>query len=373
MKANYIINTGTNISEYLTKNFIENDPNLYGQYTIVSANLTNYLPEIDSSDHMDIFIRLLTHKKLSKLEQGDLEALKRLTVEGFSDTVHTALTKGGIISTFHTGSYRMVNLFLAKNNIPFTLVIGQAIIEQEGNEYISIFQDLFKDSNSDHFRIVDAESRSSGLRILRELKEGRILLLYMDGNSGAGMETAANENHCAIDFLGQQLFARKGIGHLAYIADVPILPVISYRPAWNDIRIKFSEPILPNRAIEREGFSLTVTQHLYNQASLIIRDYPEQWESWLSLHRIAKISRQSPLPAITTSGNIATFNLRHFGLFQIGKESFLLRKSLYQSYAIKCSLFQQLKRSIGQPVNIDDFEPEIWDELIENRVLICVA
>ncbi|OJW35491.1 MAG: hypothetical protein BGO54_04065 [Sphingobacteriales bacterium 46-32] len=372
MSERYITARNEIISGYPNNEIIENDPNLYGQYTMVSANLANYLPDIDPYGHMEVFIQLLRHNKLSKLEQANEVALEYLKIEG-DDTIFETLKGGAIITTFHTGSYRIINLFLAKKKIPFTLVIGNSIIEQEGSEYISTFRSLFNNNSSNHFRIIDADNALSGLRMLRELKEGRILLLYLDGNSGAGIETASNENRCIIDFLGQQLYARKGIGHLAYTANVPILPIIGYRPSWDEIRLKIDAPIVPDKALSRENFSVAVTQYLYSQASSIIREYPEQWEAWLSLHKVAKVFPQSSSPAIRTSGNIATFNLRHFGLFQIGGESFLLKKSLYQSYVIKSPLFQQLRTSIGQPVSIDDFEVEIWEELIENGVLICVA
>ncbi|NCT73959.1 MAG: hypothetical protein GXC78_05470 [Chitinophagaceae bacterium] len=369
MAEKYITARNEIISGYLNNEVIESNPNLYGQYTMVSANLTNYLPDVDPHEHMEVFIQLLRHKKLSKLEQANEVALKYLKIEG-ADTIFENFKGGAIITTFHTGSYRIINLFLAKKKIPFTLVIGNSIIGQEGSEYISTFRNLGKNNSSSHFRIIDAENVLSGLRMLRELKEGRILLLYLDGNSGAGIETASNENRCIIDFLGQQLYVRKGIGHLAYTANVPILPIIGYRPSWDEIRLKIDDPIVPNKAISRENFSVAVTQYLYSQASSIIREYPEQWEAWLNLHKVVKIFKRSSFSTTITSGNIVTFNLRHFGLFQIGDRSFLLQKNLYQSFVIPTPLFKQLKKTICQPVNVEEFEPVTLDELITNGVLI---
>ncbi len=48
---------------------------LYGQYNMASANIVNFLPSIDASTHLDIFVNMLRHQKASKLEQGSISVL----------------------------------------------------------------------------------------------------------------------------------------------------------------------------------------------------------------------------------------------------------------------------------------------------------
>lgn len=366
----FIIHRDNLIRKYLTESNIDNNESLYGQYTMVSSNLANYLPEIDAKKHMQLFIQLLIHKKLSKLEQAAEEALSYLTTENLTeDTLQYLREKPAIICTFHTGSYRMINMFLVKMKIPFTLVIGKSILEREGQAYYSLFTSLKGDFRNDGFKIIDAENAQSGLQMIRELKKGRVLLLFLDGNSGAGTATVKNENACIINFLYQQLYARTGIGYLGHAAQVPIFPVINYRPSWNEIRLKFYEAILPDNNEDRGQFAKRAIQMLYDHVATIIRKYPEQWEAWLYLHKVAKISNQLAPKSGKKTGEFLSFNFESFGLFKINSKPFLFQKGNYTSYPIDICLFSSLWKSMSEPVACQKFKPHELNELHKRGVL----
>ena len=166
----YTIKRDKLIREHLNEAVIKDKESLYGQYNIVSANLLNFLPEIDSNTHMKLFMQLLVHKQLSKLEQGSAAALSFLRTENLSTGSLDALrNKPAIICTFHTGSYRIINSFLVKNKVPFALAIGNSIMAAEGDDYISTYNPLAGEDNNPGFTIIDAEHPKSGLRMLREL------------------------------------------------------------------------------------------------------------------------------------------------------------------------------------------------------------
>ena len=254
----------------LVKNFkaglkIKEDEYLNGQLNMVSAALVNYLPATGIEAHKDIFKNILLHKKLSILEQSTYEVLDFVEIENLSnDTLTQLKNKPNIICTFHTGSYRVVNLFLTSNKIPYSLVVGKDIVQQQGATFQSLYNGLSGNNPEADFNIIDAESANVGLQMLRELKKGRSLLLYIDGNTGAGAATTKNDNRCAINFLNQQLFARKGIAFLAHAANVPIITVASYRKSFEDIRLKFFNPIIPDAGKERTLFAEEATQQIYN-------------------------------------------------------------------------------------------------------------
>ena len=205
--------------------------------------------------------------------------------------------------------------------------------------------------------------------MLRELKAGRSLLLYMDGNTGAGNSTARNENCCLVDFLRHQLYARKGNGYLAHAANVPIIPVINYRPAWDDIRLRFFDKIMPDAGKDRNNFAIRATQQLYDIAAPYIQQYPEQWEAWLYLHKVVSISNRQVLVDGTFDSERFRFNLRDFGVFGISNNSFLFNKTNYTSYKIERGLYKILKQSIDRPVNKKSISRETLRELEKNGVL----
>ncbi len=368
--AEFIIQRDNIIRQYFDESVIQSNEVMYGQYTIVSANLSNYLPAIDPKMHMKLFAQLLIHKRLSKLEQGSLAALHSLHTENLDDADLKLLKeRPAIICTFHTGSYRIINSFLVKNNVPFSLVIGNSIIAAEGEDYHSLYKTLAGQNEKTGFTIIDAENPGSGLQMLRELKRGRNLLLYMDGNSGAGVSTIKNDNNCLVNFLHQQLYARKGIGFLAHAANVPIIPAVNYRPGLNDVRLRFYDAILPDSCEGRDNFATKVTQQLYDILSSFVRQYPEQWEAWMYLHKVASITNLLiPLKG-KTSGTMVRFNLKDYGVFQLDKKPFLFQKNSYTSYPIETALYKKLRQSIKKPVSKEGIEKNTFLELKEKGVL----
>ncbi len=352
---------------------VKEDENLNGQYNMVSAALVNYLPAIAIKTHEKIYKNILLHKKLSILEQSTYESLDFVTIENCSDEMISLLkNKPTIICTFHTGSYRLLNLFLMKNKIPYSLVVGKNVVEQEGDAFMKIYNSLPGNTGETNFSIIDAENATVGLQMLRAIKSGRSLVLYMDGNTGAGATTTKNYNRCPIDFLGQQIFARKGIAFLAHAANIPIVTVASYRASWEDIRLKFFDPIFPDLNKERGLFAEETTQTIYNLIAPIIKAYPEQWEAWLYIHKVAHIKHFETAGVdkkiATITEKIALNSLR-FGIFKLNGSSFLMRKSNYSFYEINNSLYNILMKCERRHIKKDCIDYKLFNQLYEQGVI----
>ncbi len=340
---------------------------IYGQYTMMSANLSNYLPEIDPASHMKLFQQLLIHKQLTRLEQASKEALEELIIENETGYALTSLAhRPSIYCTFHTGSYRIVNLFLMRHNVPFSLVIGSAINKAEGDEYLQQQKLLFPNSD---FSIIDAENPSGVVQMMRALKSGRSLLFYLDGNTGTGAGNSQNANCCCIHFLHQQLFARNGVAYLSHVCNVSIIPVINYRPKWEEVRLRLLASVFPEKQTDRNVFSQVCTQDLYNMVAPYIKLYPEQWEGWLYVHKWTNIIHKSTQTELPVKRDKLSLNLHHYGVFSIGDESFLLKKSNYSAYPIEFDLYRLLKNSIHKPIGRDQLDAHTLEELELNGVV----
>lgn len=355
---------------------INDDEYLNGQLNMVSAALVNYLPETGIEQHEDIYKNILLHKKLSILEQSTYEALDFVEMENLSSEILSQLqNKPTIICTFHTGSYRVLNLFLTRNKIPYSLVIGKDILQQEGDSFYSLYNGLPGNNQEGGFNIIDAEKANVGLQMLRELKKGRSLLLYIDGNTGAGAATTKNDNRHTINFLNQQLFARKGIAFLAHAANVPIVTVACYRTSWENIRLKFFDPIFPDANKERTLFAEEVTQQIYNMVVPIIKKYPEQWEAWLYIHKVANIIN---LPITLNnikrdwagSEKICLDSFR-FGIFKLNGIHFLLKKATYSFYEINNQVYDLLTRCNNEPLEKECMDDSLFNQLYEQGVIHC--
>lgn len=369
----YVSQRNEIVTRYSDKtNFYSGDA-LSNQFNLVSAGLINFLPHIEVSKHESIFKGILLHQQLSLLEQSAYCVLDYVNYEGLTNEIKSILFNGpAIICTFHTGSYRLVNLFLTQNHVRYSLVIAKKVIEGQGEGFMNVYNQLPGTDIRNGFSMIDAEAPGSGLRMLKELKSGRSLLLYIDGNAGAGKATSQNDNGCVVDFLHQQIFARKGITYLAHAADVPVLPVASYRKSLENIQLRFFDPIFPDKTQEREMFAEIATQRIYDLVSPIISEYPEQWEAWLYLHKVAKIVEfQGISPKAGAGWRNLSFNSGQFGIFMVGDYSFLFKKSTYTSYEIPHTLYQLLASSISQPFRNHEISKSLFDQLYKEGVLIC--
>lgn len=351
---------------------IKKDEMLTAKYHIVSASLSNYLPNIDCKNHENIFRNILLHQQLSHLEQASNDAFQYFSCENLSDNILGILkNKPSIICTFHTGSYRLINLFLAKNKIPYSLVIANNVIKTQGDLFNNLYKNATHSASENGFNIINAEHPSSGLQMLKNLKKGRSLLLYMDGNTGAGSGTIKNDNHYKINFLNQMLFARKGIGFLAHTVQVPIIPVACYRTSLEEIRLHFFDPICPKANEAREVFATGSTQVIYDLFAPIIQQYPEQWEAWLYLHKSAHIvngyQTKEQLP-FNRDGKLV-LNSSLYSVFSIAGKAFLFNKNTYLSYPIDSNVYALLSRCSLQGARQKDFDIALLQQLCNNHVL----
>ncbi|MFC0774049.1 LpxL/LpxP family acyltransferase [Terrimonas alba] len=362
------------ISYYRNEFSFEHTGRTEMQFNIVSASLGNYLPAIDHAQHEAIYNDILLNKKLSILEQSAWFLADELQTENLGADTLRLLKKGpSIVCTFHTGSYRMINHFLVKQQVPFTLVMGNAVIEKEGQLFFELYQRL-QGARPDALRLLNAEDPRTGLQMLRELKSGRVLVLYIDGNTGAGSNTRDNANHCVVDLLTQQVYARKGIAYLAHAAQVPILPVACYRTERGAISLRFFDLLFPEGK-DRQLFASTATQRIYDLIAPMIRQYPEQWEGWLYIHHMAMIQPVADESFCATMMNDRRlhFNRALFGIFKVNDTPFLIRKKDYSFYEIDRSLYELLKAAPSRSIYKACFEEDLFNQLYRYRVLVDEA
>lgn len=373
--SDYMIEKNKIVEAFSHKIKIWEDDFTSGKFNLVSAGLRNFLPHIEFKEHEEIFKNILFHQRLSNLEQAHQQALDCVTCENLTNDTWKLLKKGGgIICTFHTGSYRIINQVLVKHKIPFTLVIAKSILESQGNRFTDLFRLFSNGYDEGSFGLIDAESPSSGLQMLREIKKGRYLVLYIDGNTGAGNKDDEKNNLCDIRFLSQRVLARRGIAFLAHIAKAPIITIASYRKSIDDIRLRFFDPIYPGEDHDREAFSENTTQKIYDFVAPVIAEYPEQWEAWMYLHKVANIvtsaeTSDRSVAEVRGDANLM-LNLTEFGVLKLLDDFYLFKKCGYTSFPIDKDLYGFLHGSISEPVMRKQIDDALFLQLYQKNVLI---
>lgn len=370
----YIIRRNEIINSFDKKAKIWQGDLMAAQFNIASASLSNYLPQISFSEHGNIFKNIFLHQQLSMFEQSFYDLPDYVVYENLNRDVRRLLEKGGsIICTFHTGAYRLINLFLAKHKLPFTLVLSKEAMETQGRDFEKMFAEINKgDTGRADLKLIDAESPSSALNMIKDIKKGRNLVIYIDGNTGAGNETNSNQNNCVIDFLNQKIFARQGVGYLAHTLQVPVLTVVSYRKSFSDIRLRFFDPIFSDVQKDKAAAAAKITQHIYDLAAPIIKEYPDQWDAWLYLHKVSNVMIRPAemVTALPSPEDKLIFNSSSFGIFKVIQNSFLFKKCNYKSYKISSEVYTELSKCSTGPVERRKINIPEFSELYENKVLI---
>lgn len=345
------------------------------QYAFVSASLSNFLPGVQAKEHEAIYRHILLHQQISLLdEENPAYAMKDLLVENLGSYNFRTFTQcPAIFCTMHNGSYRLINFFLKQHRIPFALVANKNVINDERSRFEINFNRLYVQDGFP-LSLIDAEESSSVIRMMRALKEGKSLLLYIDGNTGAGDWAGEdNQNLCYVSFLAQQLAARSGIAYMSVKTRVPVIPLIALKTSAHFNRLIFFPPIKPAAKSNniREEIQ-RIMQEVYHQMSGIIKDVPGQWEGWLYVHKFAKITPgaytiNDELPATT---NQVAFNSAEFIIFKMDSKFFLLHKNSYRSYPIDEVLYNFLSSCL--PSCPDDIliAPALLKKLIDERIVV---
>lgn len=363
------------IESISTKLSIWEDKVIMEKFNLVSASLLNYLPHLKFDQHEEIFKEILLNQNLSILEQSYSSVIENTTLENFNDDFFHSLNQAaGIICTFHTGSYRIINHYLLKNKVTFSLVAAKSVLESQAKELERLHELLYL-KDSPMFNIIDAEEPNSMFQMIKAIKRGEKLVFYIDGNTGVQLKDEKDNTFCSIRFLNQGLYARKGIGYLSYITKTPIFIFSCYRKSIDDIRLAYLDKIVPSPTEDRELFVLNSTQSIYNSLASIVNIYPGQWEGWLylqqSINLINKVEHPKPnkQEKQLTSSQFK-FNKDYFGVFNLNTGFYLFKKSEFSFFLIDSDIYEFLYKAILTGVSKNEISEDVFLDLYNNRVLI---
>lgn len=345
------------------------------KFQVVSASFRNFLPSLEYSEHEPNFFRLLLNQRQTYFEQSLPSVPNNLKVRFHGCSLQDIRDRPGVISTFHSGSFRVIGHYLVKNDIPFVLVVSDSSVQKE-NELAS---GKYDDHKRQHlgFDLINANDKNSLFRINRELRKGKNILVYVDGNTGTG-DDLAGRNLLSIPFLNQQIKVRAGAAFISYITNTPIYPVVSTR-LWRFVPcLDFFQPILPHKGIDRQVFVEQSISRIYKYLEKAVYKKPWQWEAWLHLHEHADITNpiaeRLPVP-VSREGKkkrLVRFNEEDYSFFRIKDQYFLFRKSDYQCFGIERWLYHRLKQIYNNeyPFTVPLLQRNSMGDLVKNRVVL---
>lgn len=324
-------------------------------FSFVSANLSNFLPDIPQCEHEDFYIDLMQHRSLAVFH-SDLTALvSRVKATGDLEFMQKIRTQPFIFCNYHLGSYRALLGFLVKEGVDFALLLDDRTYTEQGEKINESIRSLMEAAGrSITFSMFNVEDASSMMRIGQWLHSGRSLVAYLDGNTGmGGIYSQAKDVFLRFDFMGMPMKNRKGIALLSYFTKVPVIPSISYFVNKQDAPLlEFYPAVSPGAFTNKDVYILNTTLHLYGILEEKLRQYPSQWEPWLYIHKFLDTDELKKRRAQFARPHISRyrpdmdmeFNREQYAIFRMAEVPYLFNRMLYTAHQVSDDVYTILEK-----------------------------
>lgn len=349
------------------------------KFTTFSANVQNVLPGIPRSQHESMFREVLMQQVFTSFDQVFLDAGELVKFQGQADELLRP-TGARIYCTYHLGSYRLLTSLLFRRGVDCVLLVGSNLNRSQGDgmqEHIDALRQRHGLTNL--FRVVEAGSPSTVMTVLRELKAGRSLIVYIDGSPETAPKPGEETQFLPVCLGNRHVFTRKGVGYLSYLSGAPIVPVVTYRQPNLTNVVECLETILPDRQTDRETFCGETMQQLYDGFWPYLKRYPGQWEGWNFIHGFLKpevppktvqqLRRGRNGARNTRSASRPTFNEYRYTLCDLEEAPVLFDRLCYETYEISPDL-RDLLLNLNEIDSVEEtVGPELFGELVEKEIL----
>lgn len=332
----------------------------FRQYVLALANIRACLPDLlDRQNKEAVIYELLAGRIHAPLDPHFPQKVFDYQLKGRHREVLESEKQPYIFCTYHLGSYRAILGILTRYGFDFSLVIDENVYTHQGESIRKSIEKgkIFYNSPS-RFEMINAEAYDSAMIMANHVREGRSLVIYLDGNTGKGGVFRHDEKLEKVHFFGNRVFARKGIAMLSYILKTPVCPVIGHREGEMDVVLEFCDLIEPEKGRTKAEYCTETTQKLYDILEVHLRKHPLQWEGWLYLHKYFDIEylEKNRFGGLENADEAANgplqFNDERYSLFRHGNDHFLFDGNTFTSYLISKKEFGILKsfhRDYGRP------------------------
>lgn len=268
--------------DFLQKNIThKSDVGTTWHYALFAANLYRFCPQIMTDSYPSLYQRMTDARYRASDDQlSEVLPVKQEVLVGLKSYLQQIKDRPGIIATFHTGSYRLLNKVMCMQGIRLAVVMSRDIMEEQGKH---LFDQHRKTKGVADLQLIDADAGNCLIKILGALRNGYHILVYMDGNHGAASPKDDTDS-VKVPFFNCSLSVRKGLAVLSHKREIPIYPILSSLDAESEIFYQHYQPISPDKDEPLETYTTRVFRTLYGHLQDVIYHKPELWEGWLYVH-----------------------------------------------------------------------------------------
>ncbi|NGM72824.1 hypothetical protein [Sphingobacterium sp. SGL-16] len=238
---------------------------------IFSAHLHHFLPHISWRNHEDIYDKFLKfHKPRLHTE---------FRIEDNVEKDYLLNLAPSILCIFHLGFHFETVLALGEIGLNFDILLDRDVYDINQTLFLDMQSKLNNSSHVHNFLFSD--DRTVLLKIKSAIKEGRHVVIFADGNSGANVN---NNQFIKVHFLNDCLLVRKGIPMISHILGVCIIPLVLEKRNEN-FAFSIGNIINPKHCDNRLEFVKIGMQQLYDFLTTQIEFSPWKWECWKYMHK----------------------------------------------------------------------------------------
>lgn len=221
------------------------------------------------------------------LRQGRGDAARLLRDARAFSEAHPELRRGLVLS-LHMGPYGLLPaLYLAAGVTP-SVVLDDAALERIRPDVERRRRQL---GLSGEIRWITTDRPLFAGRMLRDLRGGAPVVVFLDGNGGAGGLRATRDQGMPYRLPGRTIRVRTGLGRLIRRLDCPV-HAVSVR--WRDDGGLAWRCVRPG-TWDRRATARQITRQLYDWLFDEVARSPEQWGFWPMLARTSECFTQAAL------------------------------------------------------------------------------
>ena len=242
-------------------------------FALFSANLHAFMPTINWHKHIYWYTKWLKYHEPQPITTSEYWIWP-------SEPCFKEAKESVILCLFHLGYHAQIPRLLANRNIPFDMIVDKRFFEANKEELLVMQEELA--SSGMTYRFLFSEDPKVLLKARATIKEGRHILVFADGNSGAGTKL----NRVSIKFFDKQMEVRKGIALLSHILKTKIYCL---EPTKNEGHLILGMHLLmePENFKNRDTYIKDAMQLIYKRLEDKLRLEPYKWEAWAYLHEMA--------------------------------------------------------------------------------------
>ncbi|AIM39098.1 hypothetical protein KO02_22230 [Sphingobacterium sp. ML3W] len=265
------------------------------------TNVYGALPELDV---MHCYLMMKANELLHRSTLADNEVYGLLGAIQELSAWPEMQRKGCVWFSFHIGPYHLLAQLLAKLNLPLYVLVSKQVYEDYHHQMLTT-------KVTEHICLINVEDNRSIWRIQYAMKKGIQILVYLDGNMGAGPKL----KHGIYMPLGDRWwYLSTVLAKLAQKHDVLVVSIWLMVDDERKIQLKLG---VPQTVLDERVFIKNCFLQFYRD---LLR-YPEQWKGWLFAHH------DFMCPKSISAGSGKSWCFPRFLPYPVNDKYFLLERS----------------------------------------------